>query len=81
MSGLFDEFGFEAHCSDTIDLAIDIVVAFDQANVLNFGTNLDHKGLALDFQILYNRYGVAIVQHIAIRILDNKAAIEVVLSH
>lgn len=39
-SDLFDEFGFKLHRAKSVDLAIDIVVAFDKADILDLGADL-----------------------------------------
>jgi len=38
--GLANKFRFQLHRTDAIDFAIDIVIAVDQANVLDFGADL-----------------------------------------
>ncbi len=40
-SGLLHELRLQLHCAKALDLAIDIVIAFDQANVLHLGADLD----------------------------------------
>nr|ABZ07176.1 hypothetical protein ALOHA_HF4000ANIW133B20ctg3g10 [uncultured marine microorganism HF4000_ANIW133B20]ABZ07618.1 hypothetical protein ALOHA_HF4000ANIW137K11ctg5g9 [uncultured marine microorganism HF4000_ANIW137K11] len=42
-SGLFHELRFQLHCADAVDLAVDIVVAIHQADVLDLGTYFHHK--------------------------------------
>ncbi len=37
------ELGLEFHRADTVDLAIDIVIAVAQADVLDLGADLDHQ--------------------------------------
>lgn len=39
-SDLFDKFGFKLHRAKSVDLAIDIVVAFDKADILDLGADL-----------------------------------------
>jgi hypothetical protein len=43
-SGFFDELGFELHRTEAVDLAVDVVVAFNQADVFDFGADLDDSG-------------------------------------
>jgi len=43
-SGLLDEFGLELHRAEAVDLAVDVVVAVDQADVLDLGADLHHRG-------------------------------------
>ncbi len=42
-SNLPDELRFQLHRTDAVYLAVDIVVAVDQADVLDLGTDLDHQ--------------------------------------
>ena len=67
-SDLLHEFGFQAHGAETVDLAIDVMVAVDQADVLHLGAHLDHAARAFQFLVHDDRDGVAILQHIAGRI-------------
>lgn len=75
-SDFFDELGFEPHRANAVDLAIDVMVAIHQTNVFDFGANLDNKGRTLHFQIFDHRHGVAILQDIAIGILDDEAVMD-----
>ena len=38
---LLHEFRFKAHRADTVDLAVDVVIAFGQTDVLNLRADLD----------------------------------------
>ncbi len=38
---LLDEFRLQPHCADTVDLAVDVVVAVDETDIPNLGTDLD----------------------------------------
>jgi len=42
-SNLLDELGFQLHGADAIDFAVDVVVAIDQADVLDLGADLDDR--------------------------------------
>lgn len=42
-SGLFDKLGFQLHCADAFDFAVDVVIAFDEADILYLGANLDDR--------------------------------------
>ena len=42
-SNLLDELGFQLHGADAIDFAVDVVVAVDQADVLDLGADLDDR--------------------------------------
>src|SRR5450830_1283484 len=61
----FDELGFQTHLAETVDLAIDVVVALDQADVFDLGADLDDAATALELEILDHGDGVAILQDIA----------------
>ena len=43
-SGLLHELRLELHRTKAVDLAVDVVIAFDQANVLHFRADLEHRG-------------------------------------
>ena len=62
------ELGLELHWADTVDLAIDIVVAIAQADVLDLGTDLYHERGALDLEVLDHCDGVAVLQDVAHRV-------------
>src|SRR5690606_29877861 len=51
-SGLAHELRLQAHLADTVDPAVDVVVAFDQADVAHPGAHLHHQRRALDLQVL-----------------------------
>lgn len=68
-SDLFDKFGFKLHRAKSVDLAIDIVVAFDKADILDLGADLKRLRRTLDLQILDDRNRIAVNKHIAIGIL------------
>jgi len=40
---LLHEFRFKAHRADTVDLAVDVVIAFGQADVPDLGADLDNR--------------------------------------
>lgn len=67
----FDEFGFEFHGANAVNPAVDIVVAVDQPDILDFRPDLDRGGRSFDFQILDDRDGVAILERIAVGVLDD----------
>src|SRR3989344_2395375 len=67
-SDLADELGLEFHRADTVDLAVDIVVAVAQADVLDLGADLDHQGGALDLEVFDHGDGVAVLQDVAYRV-------------
>src|SRR5690606_40489025 len=51
-SALLDELGLELHGAEAFDLAVDVVVAVDQADVLDLGADLDDGGRAFELEVL-----------------------------
>ncbi len=72
-SHLPDKFRFQAHGTQAIDLAIDVVIAVHQPDILDLGAHLDHTGRALQLQVLDDRDGIPILQDIAGRIAIHPA--------
>jgi hypothetical protein len=70
-SGLLHELRFQPHRADAVDLAVDVMVAVGQADVLDLGAHFHDQGRALDLQVLDDRDGVAVLQHVADGILDD----------
>ena len=71
----FHEFRFQAHGTEAVDLAVDIVVAVDQADILDLGAHLDDTAAALQFQVLDDADRVAVLQDIAGRIAVHAGAL------
>src|ERR1700760_1976253 len=71
-SCLPDELRFQVHLTDAIDLAGDVVTigGLLQADVAYLGAALDHRGCALDLEILDDDPAVAVSQYVAIGITD-----------
>src|SRR3546814_453421 len=67
-SSLLHELGFQLHRPEAIDLAVDVVVLVDQANVAYLGPGLERRGSALDLEILGDRHRVAVRKDVADRI-------------
>ena len=65
------ELGLELHGTEAVDLAVDVVVAIDQADVLDLGADLDGTGRALDLEVRHEHHGVAVLQHIAIGVFPH----------
>src|SRR6188768_2464815 len=61
-SGLLHELGLQSHLPDALDAAIDIVIAFDQADTPDLGPHFGDGRRAFDFQILDQRDAVAIAE-------------------
>ena len=40
---LLDEFRFQLHCADAVDPAVDVMVAIDETDDLDLGSDLDHR--------------------------------------
>ena len=55
-----------------VDFAIDIVIAVDEADVFDFGTDFDNRGRSLDFEVFNDGDGIAVVQYIAVSIFNDK---------
>ena len=64
-SHLLDEFRFQTHGPEAIDLAIDIVITINQPDIFHLGAHLDHTGRSLQFQILDDSDGIPILQYVA----------------
>lgn len=68
---LLNEHRSQFHRSDTINFIINMVVAFDQADVFHFYADLDHRGATLHFQVFDSRYCISIGKQIIIGVTDN----------
>ncbi|KAG0755225.1 hypothetical protein G6F22_020688 [Rhizopus arrhizus] len=64
-SDFLDELRLQAHLAEAVDLAIDVVVAVDQADAFDLGAHLDHPARPLEFQVLDDGDGVAVLQDVA----------------
>src|SRR5699024_2719148 len=64
-SGLLDELRLQLHRPEAIDLAVDVVVLVDQANLPDLGTGLECRAGALDLEVLDDDDGVTVGQHVA----------------
>lgn len=65
---LFHKLRLELHRTYAVDFAIDVVIAFYQANVLHLGTHLHHRGGAFELEVFNQRHAIAIRQGIAVGI-------------
>lgn len=70
-SALFDEFRFQAHGAEAFDLAVDVVIALHQADVLDLGAHLQGGGAALDLQVLDEGDGIPVLQDIPVGVPDD----------
>jgi hypothetical protein len=43
-SALFNKLRFKLHGADAVDFAVDIMIALDQADVLDLGADFDNRG-------------------------------------
>ena len=68
---LFHKFRFQAHRPDAWDLAIDIVIAFNKADVFNLRAHFNNGRRALNLQILDDRNGIAIRKRGAVGITND----------
>ena len=71
-SVLFHELRFQLHLAETVDFAIDVVIAFDQADVLHFGADLQHGRATFHLQIFYHGDAVAVGQQVTVSIFDDQ---------
>src|SRR5690606_6974430 len=67
-SGFAHELRLQAHRTDAVDLAVDVVVAIHQADAAHLGAGLHHRGGSLDLQVLDDDDVVAIRQRVAVGI-------------
>ena len=72
---LFDKLRFQAHGAEAVDLAVDVVIAVDQTDVLHLGADLDHAARTFQLQILDDRDRIAILQDIADGVAVNLGAV------
>ena len=68
---LAHKFRFELDGAKTLHFAIDVVIAFNQANVFHFGAHLDHRRAAFELEVFDHGHGVAVCQQVADRIFPN----------
>jgi len=73
-SRLLDVTGFEADLR-TVDLAVDLMVAVDNPDVLGLGAALERTGAATQFEVFNEDDGVSIRQDGAVGIFDDTRAI------
>ena len=71
-SAFFDEFGFQTHGAESVDLAIDVVIAVHQADVFDLGAHLQGRGASLHLQILDEGDGIPVLQHIPVGVPDDQ---------
>lgn len=70
---LLHKLRLEAHCPKPFDLAVDIVVAIGEADVLDLGSRLDWAGRALHGQVFDHDHGIAVGEDIAVGVLHYQA--------
>ena len=73
-SGFLDVTRFESDLS-AVDLAIDLVIAVDEADVLGLGAALERAGAAAQFEIFDEDDGIAVGQDRPVGILDHARAV------
>jgi hypothetical protein len=73
-SGFFNVTRFESDLG-TVDFAIDLVVAVDEADILGLGAALERASAAAQFEIFDEDDGIAIGQDRAVGILDDAWAV------
>lgn len=70
VSGLPDKLRLEPHGAKSINLARDVMLAIDQANVLHLGAGFDRLRRSLDGQVLNDNDGVSVLKRVAIGVQD-----------
>lgn len=70
---LLDDARLELHLAETVNLAVDVMVAntINEADVAHLRSDLDRRGAALDLEVLDDAHRVAIGERRAERILDH----------
>lgn len=68
---LFNKFRFQFHSPESVDFAIDIVIAIDQTYIFHFRSYFQYRGAAFYFKIFDYRYGIAVGQNIPVRVFDD----------
>ena len=71
-SVLFHKLRFQFHRTKTVDFAIDVMVAFNQADVFHFGANFQHRRATFHLQIFNDGNAVAVSQQIAVSIFNDQ---------
>ncbi len=74
-SGFFNELGFQLHRAKSFNLAIDVVIAFDQTDIFDLGADLDHRRSITDFQVFDQRDGIAILKQVSVRVFPDFAGL------
>ena len=74
-SELLHEFGLELHRAETVDLAVDVMIAFAQTDVLDLRADLEHGRSALHLEALDDRDAVAVGKERAVGVLDDQLII------
>lgn len=69
--GFPDEFRFQLHRPNAVDLAVDVVITLNQSDVLHLRAHLHDQGGALHLQVLDHSNGITVSQFIAHRIPDD----------
>ena len=72
-SVLFHKLRFQFHRTKTVDFAIDVMVAFNQADVFHFGANFQHRRATFHLQIFNDGNAVAVSQQIAVSIFNDRS--------
>ncbi len=69
-SGLPDKLRLEPHGAKSINLARDVMLAIDQANVLHLGSGFDRLRRSLNGQVLDDNDGVSVLKRVAVGVQD-----------
>jgi hypothetical protein len=68
---LLHKLRLELHRAKAVNLAVDVMVAIDQADVFDLGTDLDDRGRAFDLQVFHQSHGVTVLQHVAVGVFPD----------
>lgn len=71
-SELLNELGLELHRAEAVDPAVDVVVAFDEADVLHLGADLERRRGTLHLEGLHDGDGVAVGEQRAVGVLHDE---------
>lgn len=67
-SCFFNKLCFEAHCSEAVDLAVDVMIGIDQADILDFRAHLDNPTATLELQVLDDDDRVTVLKNVPSRV-------------
>ena len=72
-SGFTHKFRLELHGPDAVDFAVDVVVAFHQADVFDLRAHLHHRRGAFDLEVFDHADRVAVGEKVAVGVAHDNA--------